>query len=336
MRGGDERSGSLFSYVDLEDRVGKNHPLRAIREIANAALADLSLGDFSALYSGMGRPSIAPEMLLRAMLLQAFYSVRSERQLMERLEFDLLFRGSSASGPTSRHGTIRYSRRTATGSWMARSRRSSWLLCCRSRPAEEASVDRAFFRGRDADRGLGFDEELQAESLPLDLIRADPGDGDSPEGGGECNAPIDFKGEKRSNETHPEHDRSGRHALSQGAGHGGEAVLHRPWADGEPLGTACRCQADPRRARRGTVGRAPYHPTLRRSAGCDHARRRQELYDAVDFIEELRTLNVPPARGAEHEWPALARDRQADNLHPGYAPASASASGFRRRSVGPR
>jgi transposase len=91
MRGEDARSGSLFSYVDLEARVGKNHPLRAIRAIVNEALAALA-GEFSALYSPIGRPSIPPEKLLRAMLLQAFYSIRSERQLMDRLEFDLLFR----------------------------------------------------------------------------------------------------------------------------------------------------------------------------------------------------------------------------------------------------
>jgi transposase len=91
MRGGDERSGSLFSYVDLEARVGKSHPLRAIRSIVNEALSALAV-EFSALYSPIGRPSIPPEKLLRAMLLQAFYSIRSERQLMERLEFDLLFR----------------------------------------------------------------------------------------------------------------------------------------------------------------------------------------------------------------------------------------------------
>src|SRR6478736_3355056 len=91
MRGFDERAGALFSYVDLEKRVHADHPLRAIRSLTNAALSELSR-DFAGLYSGLGRPSIAPEMLLRAMLLQAFYSVRSERQLMERLEFDLLFR----------------------------------------------------------------------------------------------------------------------------------------------------------------------------------------------------------------------------------------------------
>jgi len=91
MRGDDEICGVLFSYVDVEDRVRADHPLGVIREIANAALAALS-GDFAALYSGMGRPWVPPEKLLRAMLLQAFYSVRSERQLMERIEFDLLFR----------------------------------------------------------------------------------------------------------------------------------------------------------------------------------------------------------------------------------------------------
>jgi hypothetical protein len=84
MRGGDERSGSLFSYVDLEARVGKSHPLRAIRSIVNEALSALAV-EFSALYSPIGRPSIPPEKLLRAMLLQAFYSIRSERQLMERV-----------------------------------------------------------------------------------------------------------------------------------------------------------------------------------------------------------------------------------------------------------
>ena len=91
MRGGDERSGELFSYVDLEARVRADHPLRAIRGIVNEALTALER-DFAALYAPVGRPSIPPEKLLRAMLLQAFYSIRSERQLMERLEYDLLFR----------------------------------------------------------------------------------------------------------------------------------------------------------------------------------------------------------------------------------------------------
>ena len=92
MRGSDQRSGSLFSYVDLEARVRADHPLRPIRAIVNSALDSLS-AEFDALYAaGAGRPSIPPERLMRALLLQAFYGLRSERLLMERLEFDLLFR----------------------------------------------------------------------------------------------------------------------------------------------------------------------------------------------------------------------------------------------------
>ena len=91
MRGSDERSGALFSYVDLEAKVPAVHPLRSIRVIVNNALTSLSPG-FHELYARVGRPSIAPEQLLRALLLQAFYSIRSERQLIERLDFDLLFR----------------------------------------------------------------------------------------------------------------------------------------------------------------------------------------------------------------------------------------------------
>lgn len=91
MRGRNDRSEGLFSYIRLEERVPSDHPLRAVRGLADEALAHLS-GRFEALYSGVGRPSIAPEMLLRATLLQAFFSVRSERQLMEQIDYNLLFR----------------------------------------------------------------------------------------------------------------------------------------------------------------------------------------------------------------------------------------------------
>jgi transposase len=91
MRGDDEVCGSLFSYIDLEKRVRSDHPLRGIREIANAALKSLS-AEFGKLYSPIGRGSIPPERLMRAMLLQALYSIRSERQLVERIDYDMLFR----------------------------------------------------------------------------------------------------------------------------------------------------------------------------------------------------------------------------------------------------
>ena len=91
MRGMDEASGSLFSYVDLEERVPPDHPLRVIRQIVNDALASLD-AEFDALYTREGRPSIAPERLIRASLLQMLFSIRSERQLMEQMDYNLLFR----------------------------------------------------------------------------------------------------------------------------------------------------------------------------------------------------------------------------------------------------
>ena len=91
MRGQDGQTSSMFSYVDMEDRVRAHHPLRKIREFVNAALAVLD-AEFAKLYSADGRPSIAPERLLRAALIQILFSIRSERQLMEQMQYNLLFR----------------------------------------------------------------------------------------------------------------------------------------------------------------------------------------------------------------------------------------------------
>jgi transposase len=91
MRGDERVQDGMFSYVTLEQRVPQDHPLREIRRLTDVVLRSLS-GEFDSLYSASGRPSIAPEYVLRALLLQAFYSVRSERQLVEQLDYNLLFR----------------------------------------------------------------------------------------------------------------------------------------------------------------------------------------------------------------------------------------------------
>ena len=91
MRGSDSQTGSLFSYVNLEDRVPARHPLRPIKGVVDAALADLDAA-FAPLYASGGRPSIAPERLLRAALVQILFGVRSETQLMEQMQYNLLFR----------------------------------------------------------------------------------------------------------------------------------------------------------------------------------------------------------------------------------------------------
>jgi transposase len=91
MRGDDPNAVHMFSYISPEQRVPADHPLRPIRRVTDAALAALS-PRFALMYSDIGRPSVPPEKLLRALLLQVLYSIRSERQLMEQLDYNLLFR----------------------------------------------------------------------------------------------------------------------------------------------------------------------------------------------------------------------------------------------------
>src|ERR671919_2992695 len=91
MRGPDERQAVLFSYRSIEDRIPADHPLRAMRRLVDPLLVQLS-PRFQRLYSAIGRPSIPPEQLLRALLLQVLYTIRSERQLMEQLDYNLLYR----------------------------------------------------------------------------------------------------------------------------------------------------------------------------------------------------------------------------------------------------
>ena len=114
MRGSDVTSGSLFSYVDLDTRVPQSHPLRGMRDLVNACLTRMD-GSFEALYKEGGRPSIPPERLLRASLLQMLYTIRSERQLVERLEYDLCSAGSRDWASTMRCSTPRRFPRTVIG-----------------------------------------------------------------------------------------------------------------------------------------------------------------------------------------------------------------------------
>lgn len=190
MRGSDERSGSLFSYVDLEARVRGDHPLRAIREIANAALNDLSQ-EFAAVYTDFGRPSIAPEKLLRAMLLQAFYGIRSERQLMERLEFDLLFRwfvGLGVDDPVWDHSTFSKNRdRLLEGEIAAK-----FLAAILAQPKVKRLLSSDHFS---VDGTL-----IEAWASIKSFRRKDGSDDDRPGSG--RNSERSFRKEKRSNETH--------------------------------------------------------------------------------------------------------------------------------------
>ena len=189
MRGVDERVCGLFSYVDLEARVPADHPLRAIRVLVDEALAALS-ADFAGLYSKTGRPSIAPEKLLRALLLQAFYTIRSERQLMEQLDYNLLFRwfvGLSMDAPVWDATTYSKNRdRLVAGDVAAR------FL--------QAVLRGARVRRLLSDEHFSVDGTLiEAWASMKSFRRSDGGDADPPGG---RNAERDFRGERRSNATH--------------------------------------------------------------------------------------------------------------------------------------
>src|SRR5690349_10875450 len=128
MRGSDRSSGSLFSYVDLEQRVPAKHPLRVIRAIVNDVLAALD-GEFEKLYEGTGRQSVAPERLLRASLLQAFIPCAPSASSWSRSITICCSAGSSGWESTILFGTTRPSRRTATVCWTPMLHASSWKRC---------------------------------------------------------------------------------------------------------------------------------------------------------------------------------------------------------------
>src|SRR2546427_108936 len=123
MRGDDQQLQSgMFSYVALEDRIPADHPLRGVRRLVDAVLAGMSK-EFDGLYAKTGRPSIPPERLLRALLLQIFYSVRSERLLMEQLSYNLLFRwfvGMEMDEPVWNHAVFSKNRERLLNQEVAR------------------------------------------------------------------------------------------------------------------------------------------------------------------------------------------------------------------------
>jgi transposase len=304
MRGTDERSGSLFSYVNLEARVPKSHPLRAIREIANGALSELS-ADFGAMYAPLGRPSVAPEKLLRASLLQAFYTIRSERQLMERLEFDLLFRwfvGLGIDDAVWDHSVFSKNRdRLLEGEIAAK-----FMAAVLTQPNVRQLLSTDHF---------SVDGTLVEAWASMKSLKPKDEDHDPPAGGGR-NEEVDFRGEKRSNQTHA--STSDPDAMLYRKGSGMEAKLcfigHALMENRHGLFVDTR------------LTRVSGH--AERLAALDmverHADRPQAItlggdkgYDAADFVMELREINVTP-HIARNTTRRSAIDRRTTR-HPGYS-----------------
>jgi transposase len=282
MRGDDNRTGELFSYVDLEARVRLDHPLRAIRAIVNEAL-DALKGEFAKLYSPIGRPSIPPEKLLRAMLLQAFYSIRSERLLMERLEYDLLFRwfvGIGVDDPVWDHSTFSKNRdRLLEGDIAAK-----FLGAVLAQPRVKRLLSSDHF---------SVDGTLIEAWASMKSVRPQDGPAKPPAGGGGRNAEADFHGQKRSNDTHASttdpdarlyKKGKGKEAKLCFMGHGLMENRHGLLVD------ACLSLADGHAERVAALHMIePFADRPRAiTLGADKA------YDTEDFVNELRSMKVTP------------------------------------------
>jgi transposase len=281
MRGADERTGALFSYVDLEARVRRDHPLRTIRAIVNEALSALER-DFAALYAPIGRPSIPPEQLLRAMLLQAFYSIRSERQLMERLEYDLLFRwfvGIGVDDAAWNHSVFSKNRdRLLEGDIAAK-----FLTAVLAQPRVKKLLSSEHF---------SVDGTLIEAWASMKSFRSKDGSEEPPAGGGR-NKEADFHGRKRSNATHASTTDPDARLYRKGPGKEAKLcfIAHGLMENRSGLlVSTCLTPADGHAERVAALHMIePYADRPRPiTLGGDKG------YDAEDFVNELRAMHVTP------------------------------------------
>src|SRR5215470_13304900 len=304
MRGDDGICGSLFSYIDLEKRVRADHPLRVIRQIANTALNLLS-GEFQKLYSPIGRESIPPERLMRALLLQAFYSIRSERQLVERIDTDLLFRwfvGLGIEDPVWSATTFTKNRDRLLDGEIA----AKFLAAVLADQRVAALLSNEHFS---VDGTL-----LEAWASPKSF-RPKDGSGEPPGPG--RNGERNFRGDKRKNDTHASTTDPDARLFRKGPGkearlcfmghalmenrHGliVDAVMTRASGHAERLAAIALI---------GPHANRPNPITL----GADKA------YDTGDFVMQCRERTVTPHVAQNTNGRRSAIDRRTTR-HPGYA-----------------
>lgn len=305
MRGDDQKQQGMWSYISPEKRVPRDHPLRPIRVMVDQALSDLS-PRFSQLYAKTGRPSIAPEKLLRALLLQVLYTIRSERQLMEQLDYNLLFR---------------------------------WFV---GLSMDDAVWDPTVFtKNRDrllaGDVAAGFFEQVLAQAKQRKLLSTEhftvdgtlveawasqksfrakgDAEGKGPDDGDPGNPSVDFHGEKRSNQTHA--SRTDPEALLAGI-RGKESKLcfrgHVLTENRNGLVVeASLTQADGYAEREAAVAMLESIPGRRRiTVGADRG------YDAAGFVARVRQFGVTPHVAQNTIGRASAIDRRTTR-HSAYA-----------------
>jgi transposase len=311
MRGADRESGALFSYVSCEARVPADHPLRAMRAIVDEALEVLS-PEFERLYSKIGRPSIPPEKLMRALLLQAFYTIRSERQLMEQLNYNLLFRwfvGLSMDAPVWDASVYSKNRdRLIEGEIAAR------FL--------QAVLQGERIKKLLSDDHFSVDGTLIDAWASMKSFRPKEGDEDDGPPPSGRNAERDFRGQKRSNETHASTTDP-------------EARLYRK-SDGQPSRLCFMGHLLMENRNALIVDATLTHATgiAEREAALlmlDRRKRRRRItlgadkaYDVADFVDELRRRNTTPHIAINDHVTKTGRRRKTSidrriTRHPGYA-----------------
>jgi transposase len=275
MRGDDNLQEGMYSYISPEKRVPADHPLRPIRKIVDEILKEMS-PKFQKLYSDVGRPSIAPERLLRSLLLQIFYSVRSERMLIEQLQYNLLFRwfvGMEMDETVWNHAV--YSKN-------------------RERLRNEEIAESFFQRVLERAKPYMSDEHFTVDGTLIEAwashksFRPKDGTGKPPGAGGD----VDFRGEKRKNETHE--STTDRDARLFTKSRGSEAKLsymgHVLMENRNGLLVQTfLTEATGRAERDAAMLMAEAIPTGKRvTLGGD------KNYDTREFVRELRGMNITP------------------------------------------
>lgn len=303
MRGSDERSDELFSYVSCEARVPADHPLRPIRAIVDEALKVLS-PCFEGLYSQIGRPSIAPEKLLRALLLQAFYSVRSERQLMEQLDYNLLFRwfvGLSMDAPVWDVTVFTKNRdRLLEGDVAA-----GFLTAVLGQPRVKALL---------SDEHFSVDGTLIEAWASMKSFRPKDGSGEPPGPG--RNGERNFHGETRSNQTHASTTDPAARLYRKGCGQPAKLAYLGHVLMENRHGLVVDVRLTPAT---GTAEREAAVAMVKAIPGCHRITvGADKAYDSQDFVAEMRTLGAAPHVAQNTTNRRSAIDGRTTR-HPGYA-----------------
>jgi transposase len=301
MRGADHQQSGMFSYISAERRVAEDHPLRAIRRMVDAALRNMG-PQFDAMYAKVGRPSIAPEKLLRALLLQVLYTVRSERMLMEQLNYNLLFRwfvGMNIDDPVWDVTVFTKNRERLLAAGIANTLFAEVLAQARSSAllsSEHFTVDGTL---------------IEAWASHKSFKRKDGSDQQPPDDPG--NPTVDFHGERRSNATHQSTTDPDARLAKKGAGK--EAKLsfagHVLMENRNGIAVnGCVTLAEGRAEVEAAVAMVEeipgqHHVTL----GGD------KNYDTKEFVQEMRDHQVTPHLALKATTIIDARTTR----HPGYA-----------------